>query len=113
MRKFIEIDTKISTVPTLTQLDERLKNLATMDQLAAAKKEMMDEFDKTVKEISAKYDALVKDNIALKARVDSLEAQLKTISKLPDPAFKRINFIGFPLTSAIERMKVVTGYLKE
>ena len=74
---------------------------------------MVREFEKTVKQLSNQFAKLEFDNKELRKRVDVLEAQLKTVSISPDPAFKRINFIGFPLANELGRVKFVTKWLAD
>ena len=100
-------------VNELQQINSKLSNVVTLDQLNAVKPDMVREFEKTVKHLSDQFAKLDADNKELRKRVDVLEAQLKTVSMSPDPAFKRINFIGFPLANELGRVKFVTKWLAD
>ena len=57
------------------------------------------------------YSELEQANSDLRVRVENLESQLKSVSVGPDPAYKRISFIGFTSETTIERIRFISAWM--
>ena len=98
-------------------LGAQLNDVVTLDQLNlklnVVKSDMVREFEKTVSKFAEQFTKLEAENKDLKKRVADLESQFKTASTSPDPAFKRINFIGFPLANELGRVNYIKKWLAD
>ena len=99
----------------LEQIDNKLSSVVTSDQLFAVKTDLLLQFEKTVEELRAAFAKLENENKELRLRVDELERRLNGLktgsAPANDVAFKRLSFIGFPLSDAEGRLKFVKEWM--
>ena len=99
----------------LDSLDAKMSALVTADQLVAVKSDIVAQFEKHVAELRVAFAKLEQENQDLRARVDELEKRLNSLksssSTGPDVAFKRLSFIGLPLSEPEARLKFVKGWM--
>ena len=93
------------------KIDGMHKDMVTLEALKSTKVELLEHFEKTIKKIEAKSLELEKANAELRSRVDALEAKIVNLTAGPDPAFKRLSFIGFKSGSDLERIACVSNFM--
>ena len=100
----------------LESIDDKLSSVVTIDAHSAAmtalRTDLLREFEVTVSRLEAKFVELEEANATLRNRVQQLETQLAKLSVGPDPAHKRITFIGFSSESALERIQFVSAWMQ-
>ena len=72
---------------------------------------MFAQFDAHISVMEQNYSELEQANSDLRVRVENLESQLKSVSVGPDPAYKRISFIGFTSETTIERIRFISAWM--
>ena len=88
------------------------KEMVTVDALSALKADLLAQFEAHISVMEQKYSELEQANRDLRVRVENLESQLKSVSVVgPDPAYKRISFIGFTSETAIERIRFISAWM--
>lgn len=97
----------------LDSLDHKMTKMVTLDQFMMMKADIVNKFEATIAELSAKYDKVVKENLELKNKVAALGSRLDSYTRGPDVAFKRISFIGFPLQGETERVVFVKKWMED
>ena len=105
--KLENIDMKLSNVVTTNQMT---------NQMQVLKSQIMVDFERHIADMKLQFEKLENENTELKKRVSELEQLLKSVSntsKQPDIAFRRISFIGFPLSDELGRVKCITEWVSQ
>ena len=100
----------------LESMDIKLGNVVTVENhvngLQALKVALIQEFETKISRLETKFAEMELANVELRRRVDSLEAQLKSITSGPDPSHRRITFIGFETVSALDRITFISSWME-
>ena len=81
-----------------------------VNALQSLKLAIVKEFEATIAKLEANYAELERANIETRRRVESLEAQLKSMTSAPDSSHRRVTFIGFENGRALDRITFITSW---
>ena len=95
----------------LEGIESQLRHVVTVDQLKATESKIVLEFEKSIEKLQHQINAVDKTNKELQKRVSDLEVKLKTFTGQPEVAFRRISFIGLPMSDELGRIKFISEWM--
>ena len=93
------------------KIDAMHRDMVTLEALQSVKHELLRQFEEQIGKLEAKFLELETANVELRSRVDALETKLSNLTSGPDPAFKRLSFLGFESGSDLDRIAHVSSFM--